>query len=103
MSGAGRDQRTGDPVLDKVLQQVRTMFAPLLSLVLLKGLRLERLTLVPGRNAITHKLQRAPQGWWVTRVYEGVAILTEDTKTTSDTSLALDSAADCVVDLWVFG
>ena len=101
MSGPGRDQRTGLPLVDQALADLRSQFAPLLLGLFFGGGVLTKVSLSAGTNKIPHKLRRAPRAWWVVRARDSFPVVHELTVQTNADFLVLDAATDCVVDLWV--
>lgn len=87
-----------------IAQSISDMLRPLLAKEILDGRLVSEISLATGvTNHVSHKLQRAIQGWIVvksnadSRFWDG-----EDSNINRQAFLDLHCSANCVVSLWVF-
>lgn len=92
---------TGNKELDQAINTLAAAVEPYL--VSPKPSPLTGIALASGSNDVNHKLQRAIQGWRVTRLRAAAAVTLHEPTTGSDERiLVLVASAACTVDLEVW-
>lgn len=94
---------TGNQALDGVQTILVRTLNPVFQMSLMGGNLLTSQTLTAGANSINHGLGRNLVGWIITRLRASATIYdTQDTNSTPSMTLALNSSAPVVVDIYVF-
>lgn len=89
--------------LNQAQANVAQSLNPLIANPLMQGLSLTNVPLLSGYNLINHTLGRPLVGWFVTRLRAPASIYDlQDSNTTPQYNLALESSADVVVDIYVY-
>lgn len=94
---------TSDRSFVQMQNQWSAQLQPLLNGPLNSGLLLQNVLLVPGDNAVNHKLDRRLVGWFITRKRNAAALFDkQDSNSFPALTLALNSDIDTMVDIYVF-
>jgi hypothetical protein len=90
--------------INKLQDNLDEYFAPFQNSDIIDGILLTNIALTSGStNLISHKLQREPLGWTITRQRASATIWdSQDTNIFKTKTLALEVSADVIVDLWIF-
>ena len=94
---------TSDSDLNLVQQNLIRTLNPIYNTQTLGGSLLQNIPLVIGANSINHKLGRNLVGWQITRIRAASTIFDEqESNKTPNLTLALNSSAAVIVDIYVF-
>ncbi len=97
-----RRHRTSDANVDRLEDSVLEWSKQFDRNPWLDGVLIENRSLVAGANVITHKLGRAPRGWWLMK-RKRAAAANYPAETASDiNTLTLDSSVTDTVTIWVW-
>jgi|ERR1035437_1362527 hypothetical protein len=94
---------TKDVTLSLLQSNWAIILNPIVDLPLIHGVTLKNVKLLSGDNKIAHRLSRNLQGWVIVRKRAAADIYdTQATNPQPTLTLALNSSADCVVDIYAF-
>lgn len=94
---------TQDKDLNSFQTQLQTSMQPILANPINYGVQLKSVSLINGQTTVPTTINRALQGWFLTRIRAQATIWdSQDTNTNPNQSLILNSNAAVVVDLWVY-
>lgn len=92
-----------DPAMDMLQTTWAQQIDPVLRQPILQGNLLKNVALASGANVVNHKLGRKLQGWFITRLRASATVYdTQDSNNTPALTLALQSSAAVVADIYVF-
>lgn len=96
-------QQTTDRQLNQFQQALRSALQPITSLPTSQSSILTSISLAAGATTVNHGLNRTLSGWYPVRVRAQATIWdSQDSNSTPDQTLILNSSAAVVVDLVVF-
>lgn len=94
---------TSDSDLATVQRNLVRVLQPIFNTPILGGNLLTNQTLVTGLNSINHGLGRNLNGWIPVRIRSSATFFdSQDTNKTPQLTLALNSSADVIADIYVF-
>lgn len=94
---------TQDQDLSKVQRDLVRVLNPIFNTQILGGNLLTNQTLVSGLNSINHGLGRNLNGWFPVRIRSAATFFdSQDANKTPNLTLALNSSANCIADIYVF-
>jgi hypothetical protein len=94
---------TPDVTLSLVQSKWAAILDPVIDLPINHGITLKNVKLVTGNNKVNHRLDRKLQGWIIVRKRQAADIYDQqDTNQQPTLTLALNSSADCVVDIYAY-
>jgi hypothetical protein len=95
-----RQNRSGEPAVDRAQRERDTDQSPLLACPLLRGVAVTGVEFSPGENRVIHKLGRTPAGYLLTRWREGPPDFTE--VSLDDKVAVFDSDVTATFDFWFY-
>jgi hypothetical protein len=96
--------QTGDPVLQRLQDNIAISLNPLVTSPTLNTQVLKSVSLSSGTNVINHKLGRNLQGWKITRMRDTFSQIydSQDSNPNPTKTLILNSSVNVVIDIEVF-
>lgn len=93
-----------DEVLSRMQDNVDAAIAQLSVTEVLQGRLVKSISLLSASTVkISHKLGRAPIGWFIVRQRANAVVWDlQDTNSNPNLTLNLNCSADCTIDIWVF-
>ena len=94
---------TKDVTLSLLQSNWAKVLDPIVDLPIAHGNTLKSVKLLAGDNKVNHKLGRALQGWIIVRQRSAASFFDkQDANQQQNLTLALNSSADCVVDIYAY-